>query len=278
MIRFLPVLFGLVSAACWGAGDFSGGLATKRTNVFGVIVVSQFVGIILLITSALAFSEHMPSPEHLFWGGMAGLAGVIGVIALYRALASGRMGLAAPVSAVLTAAVPVIFSIFVESLPNALQVVGFGLALIAVWLISQTDDLTVRLHDLGLPIVAGIGFGFFLIIINRVSEASILWPLVAARAASLVTLFVFAMLARRQWLPQARWLPLIFLGGILDAGGNAFFALAGQVGRLDVAAVLASLYPAMTVLLAWLVLKERVSRVQAVGIVAALAAIVLIML
>jgi drug/metabolite transporter (DMT)-like permease len=204
------------------------------------------------------------------------LAGAGGLIALYSALALGRMGVAAPVSAVITALVPVVIGASVEGLPDAPQRIGFGLALIGIWLVSRTEGMRVRIGDLGLPIVAGFGFGLFLVLINQVSDAAVLWPLVTARAASLALMIVAATLTHRPRLPEMKALPLIALAGAMDAGGNAFFALAAQAGRLDVAAVLASLYPATTVWLAWFILKERIARPQAFGIVAILAAIVLI--
>ena len=274
----MPVAYGLASAACWGAGDFSGGLATKRSNVYRVILASQIVGVALLIALALAFAERLPSLDHLLWGGAAGLAGTLGLIMLYRALATGRMGSAAPVSAVITAIEPVVFCTFVEGLPKTLQLVGFGLALIGVWFISRSEDAAIRRDDLKLPIAAGVCFGVFFILVNRVTESAILWPLVAARLASIGLLFGFATVTRQPQLPDRQQWPLIALVGVLDAVGNAFFALAGQVGRLDIAAVLSSLYPAMTIWLAWLILKERFTRSQSVGILAALSAIVLITL
>jgi drug/metabolite transporter (DMT)-like permease len=274
--HFAPVVLGLASAACWGAGDFSGGLATKRANVYSVVIASQVVGGVLLIGLALALAEQMPSPGHMLWGGAAGLAGAIGLMALYRALATGKMGAAAPVSAVITAAVPVVFGAFFEGLPSALKLIGFGLALIGVWLVSRTEEATIRWNELRLPLLAGLGFGIFLLLIDRANETAVLWPLVASRIASLSAVFAFAIFTRQPRLPEAKHLPLMALAGAMDAAGNAFYALAAQVGRLDVAAVLSSLYPATTVWLAWLMLKERISRPQTIGIVATLAAIVLI--
>ena len=271
-----PALFGLASAACWGAADFSGGLASKRANVYGVIIVSQFVGITLLIGSALALSEGLPPADHLGWGCLAGVFGAVGLLALYRALASGRMGVAAPVSGILTAAIPVIAGAFVEGWPDAFRVIGFALALIAVWLVSQTDDAAFAPRDLGLPLLAGLGFGFFLVFIHRASDVSVLWPLVAARGSSLGMMLAVTALSRQRWPPGREQLLPVVLAGVLDAGGNAFYVLASQVGRLDVAAVLSSLYPASTVWLARIVLKERLTKTQSVGIVSALAAIVLI--
>jgi len=274
--EFAPVVFGLASAAFWGAGDFCGGLATRRTSAIGVIIASQIVGVILLIGLALAFSEKMPQLAYFIGGGVGGLAGTVGLLALYRALATGRMGLAAPVSGLVGAIVPIVFGAFAEGLPDTPQLIGFGLALLAVWFISRAEDGAIRVGELGLPILAGLSFGVFFIIINRVSDTAVLWPLVGARLASLATLITLTMFTRRRWRPEGNRLPLIALVGVMEVGGNAFFALAGQVGRLDVAAVLSSLYPATTVWLAWLILKERFTRLQSIGIVAALVAIGLI--
>lgn len=269
-------MLGLASAACWGAGDFSGGLAARRTHVYGVVIASQVVGILLLVGLAVAFSEEAPPLGHWGWGGLAGIAGAVGLLALYQALASGRMGVAAPISAIVAAAVPAIFGAILEGLPGALRLVGFGLALAAVWLISRSGEAAIRGRELGLPLLAGLGFGAFLILINRVSEAAVLWPLVAARLASVSLMLGVAAFTRQPgWMP-IKLLPMIALAGVFDAAGNALFALAARVGRLDVAAVLSSLYPASTVWLAWLILKERISRTQTLGILAALAAIVLI--
>ncbi len=275
---FAPVAFGLASAAFWGAGDFCGGLASKRVHVYSVIITSQIIGVILLIGLALAFSEVMPPPDHLLFGGVGGVAGAIGLIALYRALATSRMGLAAPVAGVIGAALPVIVGAVTEGWPSVPQFIGFGLAFVAVWFISRVDDAAFRWRDLGLPLMAGLGFGVFFVFIGRASATAVLWPLVAARLSSLGTMLVIATIHRQPRLTPALHLPLIVLVGVMEVGGNAFYALAGQVGRLDVAAVVSSLYPATTVWLAWLVLKERMTRIQTIGIVAALAAIVLISL
>lgn len=271
------VFFGLSSAACWGAGDFSGGMATKRSDVYNVVAISQMFGVALLISLAIIFSEAMPSPGDMLLGAIAGIMGALGLVALYAGLASGRMGLVAPVTAVVTAVVPVIFSIFLEGAPAARQMAGFAVAFIAVWLLSYAGHgVRFRSQDLALPIASGLGFGLFLLLIGQVSDAAILWPLVAARMASISLMLLLAAYLRRLALPTSTHLPLIALAGILDAGGNAFFALAARAGRLDIAAILASLYPAMTVLLAWLILQERLVWRQWLGVIASLAAVVLI--
>ncbi len=276
MNEFAPVFFGLVSAACWGAGDFSGGMATKRTSVFSVVIASQAVGAILLTLLAILFAEKMPPLENLLWSGIGGLAGALGLMALYRALASGQMGVAAPVAAVVSAMIPVIFGIFIEGLPGVAKLIGFGLALISVWFVSQGEDSSINIQALKLPILAGVGFGVFLILLHQAGDTAVFWPLVSARLASLLMLVTVATFSRQKRVPEMGLLPIIALAGALDAGGNAFYVLAGQAGRLDVASVLSSLYPASTVLLAWLILKERIVFRQRIGIAVALAAIVLI--
>jgi drug/metabolite transporter (DMT)-like permease len=236
--------------------------------------VSQLIGATFLITLAFLLEGKAPILDHLLIGGLAGISGMIGLVALYRGLASGRMGIIAPLTAVVAAAVPVLVGLFREGFPPPTQLVGFGFALIAVWLLSNAGVGTrVQKRELALAIIAGLGFGLFFILIDRVSDSAILWPLVSARAASILFLFIFAALAQHWTKPSHQQLPLLILAGILDAGGNAFFALATRLGRLDIAAVLASFYPAATVLLAWLVLKERLTRQQWAGVFAALVAL-----
>jgi drug/metabolite transporter (DMT)-like permease len=270
------VVFGLASALSWGAGDFSGGLAAKRAPVFGVLAIGHAVGLLLLIGLALLWREPLPAVADLGWGLAAGLAGAVGLASLYRALAIGQMGIVAPLSAVLTAALPALFGALTEGLPGALKLVGFVLALVGIWLVAGTGVSADARDGRGLAVLAGCAFGLFFILMHRAGESAVFWPLVAARMASLGLVLAIA-LARHQLLrPDRRLLIPVLLSGALDVAGNAFFVLASQVGRLDVAAILASLYPASTVLLAALLLGERVQRVQAVGILAVLVAIALI--
>ncbi len=272
----LSAFLGLASALSWGAGDFCGGLASKRAGVYQVVISSQFIGTLLLIALAVGSGERLPSTPDLFLSRLAGMAGAVGLLALYRALAQGRMGLAAPVSGVLSAALPVIVAAFIDKLPDTLKLAGFGLALAAVWLISSSESFSFQARDLGLPVLAGFSFGAFIAIISRLNTAAVFWPLVAARFASLTLLSIVALATHQSILPERRHLPLIATSGILDVGGNVFLVLAAQTGRKDVAAVLSALYPASTVLLAWSVLKEHLTRWQTLGVLAALAAIVMI--
>ena len=271
------ILLGLASAVSWGAGDFSGGLASKRTSAYSVVVLSQFVSLVLLITIAFLLPEEEISSQDIILGALAGVCGAAGLVILYSGLARGPMGVVAPVTAVVAAIVPVVFSIFIEGLPLPRQIVGFGIALISVWLISRTD-LNRRFHlsDLLLPVFAGIGFGIFFILIDRVSESAIWWPLVSARTASICLVLGIAIIQRKLEVPVVNQLPIIALAGIFDTGGTAFFALAARLGRLDIAAILSSLYPAVTVLLAWIILKERLTIYQWIGVVMVFLAVVLI--
>ena len=277
-LELAPIVFGLTSAACWGAGDFCGGLATKRTQVYRVIISSQLISLILLVILAIAGHELLLPFDQLLLAGVAGVVGAIGMIALYRALAVGQMGVAAPVSAVVAAGVPVIVGSFIEGPPSVPQLIGFGLAFVAVWFISRTGRSAIHWHDLGLPLIAGLGFGTFYVLIGSVGQAAVWWPLVAARVGSLTALLLVTLVNRQPRLVERQSLLLILLIGVFEVGGNACYILARQAGRLDVAAVLASLYPAVTVWLAWFLLKERMYRLQSIGVLAALAAIVLITL
>jgi len=272
----VSALAGLASAASWGAGDFCGGVATKRVSGFAVVVGSQLVGAAALLTLAIATHEALPAPTSLGWCAAAGLAGAVGLLALYRALAIGRMGVAAPVSGVLSAAIPVLAGAFVDGPPDHLKQGGFALALVGVWLIARTDSRRIDPRELGLPVVAGVGFGLFIALIARTSGTSVFWPLVAARAASLGLIGSIAAATGQPLLPSRRdWL-IVAVTGLFDAGGNAFLVVAAHAGRLDVAGVLSSLYPGATALLAFVRLNERMERWQLVGLAASLGAIVAI--
>jgi drug/metabolite transporter (DMT)-like permease len=273
-----PILFGLLSALTWGAGDFNGGLAVKRSNPYGVVAVAHAISLGLLLLLIAIIREPIPPLKDWLWGGAAGLTGGIGLLLLYRSLAEGRMSVAAPVSALLAASIPVIVGILQDGNPGALVLFGFTLALAAVWLVSGGEGLRFRFDELRQPVIAGIAFGAFFIFLQRASQNSLWWPLVAIRIVSISSLLGYATLTRQPWLPKRESLVPILLSSVLDTLGNATYALSARMGRLDVAAVLGSLYPGATVLLAWMFLKERITRVQTIGILLALAAIVLLTL
>jgi drug/metabolite transporter (DMT)-like permease len=269
------VAFGLASAASWGAGDFSGGLASRRTPALGVVVASQVVGVALLVVLVALTGETLPTSGQLGWAALAGTNAAFGLLALYSALASGRMGVAAAVSGVVGAVVPVLVGTAVQGSPGARRFVGFGLALAGVWLLTAADGGTARtsLRELSLPVLAGVSFGLFLVLIHHAGGSTVLWPLTAARASSMGVLTAVGMATGTLRLPRRPALGLTALAGLLDTGGNVFFLLAAQAGRLDVAGVLSSLYPASTLILARLLLGERLTGRQTAGAVGILAAI-----
>lgn len=274
----IAILFGLLSALTWGAGDFNGGLAVKRSNPYGVIAVAHTVSLLLLLVAVFIVGEPIPPLHDWLWGGASGLAGGVGLMLLYRALAEGRMSVAAPVSAVVAAALPVLVGLVQDGLPDLWILIGFLLALTAVWLVSGGEGPVIRFDNLRMPIIAGIAFGAFFIFIERASHTALLWPLIAVRIVSVSTMLGYALLTRQEWIPKRESLVPILLSSVLDTLGNAFYALSARTGRLDVAAVLGALYPGATVLLAWVFLKETISRVQTIGILLALGAIILLTL
>jgi len=272
----IAILFGLLSALTWGAGDFNGGLAVKRSNPYGVIAIAHTISLLLLLITVFIVGEPIPPLHDWLWGGASGLVGGIGLMLLYRALAEGRMSVAAPVSAVVAATLPILVGLLQDGLPALWVLTGFALALLAVWLISGGEGLAIHFDDLRMPVVAGIAFGAFFIFIERASQTALLWPLIAVRIVSISIMLGYALLTRQDWIPKRESMIPIILSSLLDTFGNAFYALSARTGRLDVAAVLGALYPGTTVVLAWVFLKERISRVQAIGILLALGAIVLL--
>jgi drug/metabolite transporter (DMT)-like permease len=261
---------------CWGSGDFSGGLASRRADASSVVLGDYRVGFVLLVTLALLWNEPFPNPADLLWGGLGGMAGVLGLLSFYTALSRGKMGIVAPVSAVLTATLPVLFNAFTAGLPTLLQLVGLVLALLAIGLISRPERTKGMPKGLGLALLAGCGFGCFFILISRVNPATTFWPLAVSRLTSVIILLVIARLRRRPILLGRAVAPLVVFAGILSAVGNTFFLLAAHSGRLDIATILSSLYPAATVGLSALILRERATGIQAVGIVLVLLAVPLI--
>lgn len=277
----LSTFYGFLSALSWGAGDFAGGLASRRLGAFRAVLYADFFGLVLIAIALSTFWESIPNSTVLINSIIGGVLGSMGLLILYYSLAKGQMSIAAPVSALFAAVLPVIVGALTQGLPDLLQVAGFGLALTAVWLISQgsqTEGFRIQhLTDLRLPILAGVGFGSYFIFIHYATREtdSVLWPMLVSRLAGTLLLFI-VVLARREPLavPRSAW-TVVFFNATLDVGGNLFYILASQLGRLDTAAVLSSLYPGATVLLAWVLLKERIVFKQWVGIASALAAIVL---
>lgn len=266
----------LASAASWGGGDFVGGLAAKRANVFRVVAVAHAFGLVAMLVMALAVGEAIPPRVDLMWGAFAGIVGAFGIAALYRALAIGRMGVVAPVAAVVTGTLPVLVGIRADGMPDHIQLLGFAIALASIWLIARPGEYVDSHRGLGLAVLAGVMFGLFLVSGKQAGHHGVFWPMVAARVASTALMCVIVVASPRDPRPLRGVLWAMVLSGVLDSAGNALFIAATRHGRLDVAAVLSSLYPASTVILARVLLKEKISKVQTAGIVGALASVALI--
>jgi drug/metabolite transporter (DMT)-like permease len=268
------IFYGLLSAASFGTADFSGGAATRKGSVFVVVLISQCVGITVLAVVALLLGEPIPSSRTMGLGSAAGIAGAVGLLSLYSGLAGGRMGVVAPLVAITTGILPLGVSLMLEGAPGTLQIAGFGLALAAVMLITRAGTArSIEKSELGLSLLAGLGFGLFFTFIDQAGKEAIFWPLVSARATSVTLLIAAVALLRRRRRPANGALWIIALAGLFDAAGNAFFAMAARAGRLDIATMLTSLYPAVTVMLAWLIFKEKIGAQQRVGVLLALTAL-----
>ena len=276
----LSIIFGLLSALTWGAGDFTGGLATRKVGAVRAVFYASVIGLIAVLVCAYLFGEPFPAISTLLIAAFAGVFGCLGLLLLYAAMANGTMSIAAPVSALLAAALPVMVGMVTEGLPELLTLLGFLFALLAVWMVSQGEggirNILSHLADLKLPLLAGIGFGFYFVFMHQATrDGGAVWHMVFSRAGGMALIVTYLLVTRSNWQVQLSALPIISVNGILDLGGNFFFILAGQAGRLDVASVLSSLFPGATVILASVFLKERLNRSQWIGVVCALIAIVL---
>jgi len=275
----LSILYGIASAVSWGAGDFAGGLSSRKVGAYRAVFYADFFGMFLLLAAYLIYPETLPAARVIWVSATGGMLGTTGLLILYYSLTKGLMSIAAPVSALFAAVLPVIVGSLTEGLPGPFQLLGFVLALGAVWLISQGNGSfhVSSLSDLRLPILAGLGFGCYFILLHSATQdtTATLWPMITSRIAGTLLVLAF-VLARREPLgvPRGAW-NVVLINATLDLFGNFFYILASKAGRLDIAAVLSSLYPGATVVLAWLLLKEHLSRWQLVGILLALGAIVL---
>lgn len=276
----LSILFGFLSALSWGAGDFTGGLAARKIGAYRSVFYGEVVGVIVLFAALTFVDEPFPNSRARLFALAAGALGTVGLMLLYHSMTLGLMSIAAPVSALLAALLPVAVGFFTEGFPGYLTFIGFGFALFAVWMISQSEggatDFLSHLSDLKLPLLAGIGFGGYFVLMHEATRAGgLFWHMILSRAGGTLLITAYLLVTRSSWKIDLSAMPIVSINGVLDIGGNLFFILAGQAGRLDVASVLSSLFPGATVLLAWIFLKERLNRNQWIGVVCALIAIVL---
>lgn len=277
----MAIVLALLAAAAYGAADFSGGLASRRVPVVAVVLASMATGLVL----CLAITPLMwpPSSAGIAWGAAAGFFGGSGVALLYLGLARGRMSVVAPITGVGAAAVPVVWDLARGTRPGAAAIPGIALALVAVVLVSMIDAREATegarwWRQPGVPpaLGAGLAFGLWFVVLAGAPADAGLWPVVGTRLSSVALLGVIAAARRTPVLQVRRVLPLVALAGALDISANALYLLASRRGLLAVVAVVTSLYPAGTVVLARVVLHERFGMRQRIGMACAAAGVALL--
>lgn len=270
-----------MSGLGYGLSDFVGGLASRRVAALRVVLVSYPVALVLLTVLSVVVGGHVSTPA-LVWGSLCGLSQAFGVWWFYAALGSGPMSLVSPLTAILVAGVPIVAGVTLGERPSALACIGIGIALVAVVLVSREgrdEDSTAHRFTgkvAWLTLGAGLAFGLNFVLIDQAPPDARLWPLVFARLTASLTILVVAAVSGNLRVPSGAPLRLALSAGVLDTVANVAVLLALQASLLSLTSVLVSLYPAGTVLLALVVLKERVTRWQAAGMVLAIAAVGLI--
>ena len=276
-IENLAIIFGLTSALSWGAGDFVGGCAARRTSAYYVVLGTQIMGIIIFPILAFVFSESLPPLIDLMWGCLGGFFGATGLIVFYFGMARGKISIVATLAAVISIIIPVIYSALNEGIPSIFKLIGFIFALIGIlFIVSMKGASKLKAKDMEYPLLAGFLFGLFFISIDNFSATAIYWPLTVSRITALILLTGFIMFTKDITKPTYNSILIVILAGLFNTGGVTLFALASEAGRLDIATILSSLSPAVTVLLACILLKEQLALRQWVGVIASLAAIILI--
>jgi uncharacterized membrane protein len=275
----IGILYAVLSALTWGAGDFFGGLSTRRNSQFQVLLLVSILGAGIMLLASLVRMESWPDPVDSLWAASAGLAGAMGIVTLYDGLSRGNAALVSPVAAVLSAALPLMVSLLTEGAPSPLRMAGLVIAVPGIWQVTRSANSgegSAR-SGLGQAGLAGAGFAGFFIFIAQMKMGPIFSPLVISKFTACLVGLLF-LWRRREALPKLSRSPAIVLAAVFDAGGNVFFLLAEQNTRLDIAAVLSSMYAAVTVLLSQFFLKEQVTRNQWLGIGLCILAIGLIVL
>ena len=275
----MAITLALLTAALFGTGDFLGGLAGKRMSVLRVLAISHTIGLVLITIGAVVIADEFLLGD-LAWGALAGIAGFTGLALLYRGLARGPMGVVAPLTAITSAAVPAGWGLLIddESLAGTAWI-GVVVALLAIGLASASpiEQSTVSLAAILEALLAGVGFGLMFVGLDQTVEASAPLPVVGGRLMTVSAMAIFFIVKRESPLPPVRAdIRLPAIAGLVDTFSNALFLYATLEGDLAIVAVLSSLYPISTVLLARLVLGERLTRLQQSGFVAAMVATTLI--
>ncbi len=276
----LGIALALAASASWGSADFLGGFTTRRLSILTVSTVSQVVGMLFALSLVLLSGEPAPPIHILVLGTVAGLAGIVGLVALYSGLAIGPMGVVAPIAA-LSAVVPLAVGLARGERPGPIQLLGVALAIAGVILAARhRDEAGARVHPRAvlLGIVAALSIGVLILLLRDAGVQAPAWGVLMVRVGALAVLAVPLLIVRPSFVMGPRVLWTLVAVGVLDNTANVLFVLASQRGLLSLIAVLGSLYPVATVLLARGVLHERLARVQVGGVAMALAGVALIAL
>jgi drug/metabolite transporter (DMT)-like permease len=276
----VTVLLSLLAAASYGLSDFNGGIFSKRGGPWAVSLVAQLASTVLVLGVALVDGGD-PTRTDLLWALLAGVGNGFGTAFLYRGLSSGRMGVVAPVSGVGAVVVPVAVGVVTGERPGALVWTGVVLAMPAIWLVSRepatsVDGTSPRGSGVVDGILAGLGFGALFAALAQIPEKAGFLPLALNVLVAGVAIIAVAVVLRQDWVPRTRWALGGAISGVLGALATGLFQIASHHGYLSVAAVVTSLYPAFTVLLAALVLRERVHAAQGVGLALCAASVALV--
>jgi len=271
------VILGLTASASWGAADFGGGWLSRRAPLLGVLLATQLTGLVVAFVAANVRGEPALRTEDLGWAVLSGLLASVGLVGLYGGLAVGRMGIVAPVTGLIVTSIPVVAGTLLQGLPGPITLAGIGLAIVAVVVVSLSPgDDTAGPSGLRYALVAGVGLGLTTITVSRFGEGMVFAPLAAMRIVEGLVFVAVVLVRRPRWrLGRSAW-PWVAGVGVLDLLGNGAYVAATQTGALAVAAVLSSLYPVVTVLLATVLLHERLGRLHSIGIVLAGIAIAVI--
>jgi len=282
----LIYLLALGSALLYGAADFTGGLATRRCATVPVVILSQLSGLIFLLLLLPLLPDASPTRTDMLWGVAAGVTGGVGVGLLYRALAIGTMAVVAPTTAVCAVAIPVMVSVFLGERPGPVAAAGIALGIVSIVLVSRQTST----HDpsdpasagrklppgVGTALISGVAIGFFFLALAQTRPEAGMWPLVVSRSLSVVLFGGLAIVSLQSVRMPQRIALLATVCGVIDMLANALYLLAARAGPLSLVVTLSSLYPASTVLLARVVLRERLNFWQISGVACALVAVVLI--
>jgi drug/metabolite transporter (DMT)-like permease len=267
VVGVMSLILALSGAVLYGLSDFLGGLASRRTSPWAVAMVSAFAAAVLVLLVSFFF-DGSPDATSLWWAVLAGVGNGFGTSFLYRGLSTGRMGVVAPISAVGAAVLPVAAGLVGGERPGQVVWIGILVALPGIWFVSREPDLAdspVR-GGVGDGVLAGLGFGTLFAALGQIPESAGLLPLAFNQVVAGVVIIAVALVLRVAWLPRERPALVGLWCGALAAGATGAFLVATQHGELTITAVLASLYPAFTILLAASVLRERIHRTQGFGL------------